>query len=161
MSTLKLILNAAKEVACQYGVSHSTTKRICDLSGVSKSNVYYYFRSNSEIMSVIHEEYLNQVLNRIDDDVINIDNIIGVLMQDWKKILFICEFEQMMYLKSEEIITFVEYLQVAIGDDDNQFGIILDGIIALTLWYGSQMRKYGYSINEKEQYVEMAQRMIS
>jgi TetR/AcrR family transcriptional regulator, cholesterol catabolism regulator len=58
------ILRAASNIFDQFGYSGATMDRIAAESGYSKPALYYYFKSKSEIIYVMHEEMITVMTDR-------------------------------------------------------------------------------------------------
>ncbi|HEU5384530.1 MAG TPA: TetR/AcrR family transcriptional regulator [Streptosporangiaceae bacterium] len=58
------IMRAASQVFDEFGYSGATMDRIAAESGYSKPALYYYFKSKSEIIYLMHEEMITVMMDR-------------------------------------------------------------------------------------------------
>jgi AcrR family transcriptional regulator len=69
------ILNAAAELFDRLGYHQATIALIAEEIGSTKANVYHYFRAKHDILFAIHEGWIEDLIQRFDDVVVNQDSV--------------------------------------------------------------------------------------
>ena len=60
------IISAALNEFAQYGVESARIKRIADNAGISKSNIFYYFKTKQNLYRAVIREFLRRINSQLD-----------------------------------------------------------------------------------------------
>ena len=86
----KATLDAAFELFSRQGYSNTTLKQIADRAGFSPANIYRYYPSKLDVLFAIFRPWLNEILDRLEEDLTTIDDPrrrLGAIVQTmWKTI---------------------------------------------------------------------------
>ncbi len=77
------IVRASMKLFEERGFRETSIQDICDVLGVTKGAFYYYFTSKEELLMEIHQQYIDDLLNReekvLNEEVSASDKILGVM----------------------------------------------------------------------------------